>query len=263
MGKLLNCPTCHGLIDVPSNSTLEAMKLQLLRQPKQHTSRRNTLLAFAGIFTSLGLLPILWNLQHPFAESPSNAQAKQKGANEIPEVIAVPVVGEVVGSYIAKCPISETSLVINADGTARYSFDSRVISYKDAEDARKNLSRKIGKMSFVSTGTWKREDGKISFAGVANVVRAFEEGSNSTTSSQFLINFSLQPDGDLVVIPDAQHPNAVRLKKNLVPTTLRALTGRIQALVQTYVGQTEMRLSIQITAMPPATLLMVLICPDL
>ncbi len=72
-GKLLNCPNCRGVIDVPSKSTYEALGAQAMKQLKNARSGRILYLTLAGVLLMLAPLPVLWHLSRSGegADSPS------------------------------------------------------------------------------------------------------------------------------------------------------------------------------------------------
>lgn len=72
-GKLLKCPNCRGVIDVPSKSAYEALGPQAMKQLKNARSGRIIYLTLAGVLLVLALLPVLWHLSRSGegADSPS------------------------------------------------------------------------------------------------------------------------------------------------------------------------------------------------
>ncbi len=102
----------------------------------------------------------------------------------------------VVGTY--QTTNADTTLRINADGTAHYRSLVSVIHYKNAHDARNGLLPKNGTRTTVSRGTWKTNDGKLSFEGSAVVTLSVEGRQPRTNTAPLTASFLLESNGDLV-----------------------------------------------------------------
>lgn len=109
---------------------------------------------------------------------------------------AAPALASVVGTY--QTTNGDTTLTLNADGTAHYRSRVSVIHYKDAQHARKGLLPKDGARTAVGRGAWKSNDNKLTFKGDAVVTLSVEGRPSQKNTAPLTASFLRELNGDLV-----------------------------------------------------------------
>jgi len=93
-GKMLNCPNCRGIIDVPSKRTHDAMGAAMVPQRESPRTERAIYYALTAIFLVLILIPFFW---HGFFQADSDDHSQgaadylQDRSSELAERLEVPL----------------------------------------------------------------------------------------------------------------------------------------------------------------------------
>lgn len=132
----------------------------------------------------------------PGESSESSSPSELEAAAGSQTGMAAPALASPVGTY--QTTNADTTLRINPDGTAQYRSLVSVIHYKDAQHARKGLLAKDGARTTVSHGTWKTNDGKLTFEGASVVTPAVDGRQAKTNTAPLTVRFLREPNGDLV-----------------------------------------------------------------
>lgn len=111
---------------------------------------------------------------------------------------------------------SDTTLRINADGTASHRSLTSITRYKDFDHAREDKQPRQGVRTSVSRGRWTTNENKLLFEGDALVTLEIKGEPARTERMPLVISCSIETNGDLIAVPGE---SSARLVKQVAPNS--------------------------------------------
>ena len=112
----------------------------------------------------------------------------------------------------ASCSPDPTGLYKNQSGNESYDFRSDKTAQFDSSTL---YDSGVGIISTKGTGggVWKIEGGKLIFAGLVAFRSSTSYGPETTDTNAIIVEFTFEPNGDLLTVPGESYKQSVRFIK--------------------------------------------------